>query len=122
MLAFEPDGSRAVMIERRATAAGLSNIRVFAARAEEMTGVPDSSVDFAMSLNSLHHLDNRSRVYSEVSRILRPGGTFYVRDIIWNWLLRHGTRRGDAPSPQMAGFSEARVKLSSRVLEVRLTK
>lgn len=52
---------------------GLSNVRFFAMNAEEMT-FADESFDFVFGSSILHHL-NLENAYSEISRVMRPGGT-----------------------------------------------
>jgi len=43
---------------------------------------PDDSVDLAISLGFLHHIPNVSHVLREVSRVLRSGGVFVLREPI----------------------------------------
>jgi len=44
----------------------------------------DASIDFAYAINVFHHLPNREaqrEAFAEVSRILRPGGVFFIHEI-----------------------------------------
>jgi ubiquinone/menaquinone biosynthesis C-methylase UbiE len=43
--------------------------------------VPDRSFDLVVSSFSLHHWDDPVAVLDEVARILRPGGSFLIRDL-----------------------------------------
>jgi ubiquinone/menaquinone biosynthesis C-methylase UbiE len=45
---------------------------------------PDNSYDFAYAINSIHHLPSKiaqEQMFSEVRRILRPGGVFIIHEI-----------------------------------------
>ncbi|HWK32879.1 MAG TPA: methyltransferase domain-containing protein [Hyphomicrobium sp.] len=44
--------------------------------------LPSRSVDLAVALGVLHHIPNVGRVVGEVSRVLRPGGFFVLREPI----------------------------------------
>ena len=66
---------------------------------------PDSSFDVVFSNGVLHHTPDIAQAFSEVSRVLQPGGEFWVllynRDSVFYWLtlglfdhvLRRGYRR-----------------------------
>lgn len=41
---------------------------------------PSHSVDAILSVDAIHHLPAIDRVLEEISRVLRPGGVFVVRD------------------------------------------
>lgn len=51
---------------------GVSNVKFLAMNAEQMT-FPDDSFDLVYGSGILHHLEYRS-CYSEIARVLRPGG------------------------------------------------
>lgn len=119
---LEPDASRAALIERRAQSAGLKNVRVLQTGVEKMAGVPDSSVDFALSRNSLHHFSDKRAAFAEVKRVLKLGGTMYIRDILKNRLSMHGTRRDELPSLGTFGFSEFQLRVSGWMIEATLKK
>ena len=55
------------------------NVRVRAARAEDMGFVPDRSLDFVLSNVTLCCTSRRSKAVDEIERILRPGGRAYLR-------------------------------------------
>jgi ubiquinone/menaquinone biosynthesis C-methylase UbiE len=50
--------------------------------------LPDASCDFVVSTLSLHHWSRPGEIFSELHRVLRPGGVFLVMDL-----------RRDAPAP-----------------------
>ncbi|MDV3243689.1 MAG: class I SAM-dependent methyltransferase [Nitrososphaerales archaeon] len=118
----EPDTSRAALIERRLLAERLANVRVLVTGAERLADIPDSTIDIAFSLNSIHHFRDRTAAFAEAKRILKLGGRFYVRDIVRSWLTRHGTRREDVTALSSSGFSDRRIKMSSWTLEATFTK
>ena len=45
------------------------------------TKLPSASVDTVVSMAGLHHVEDRSAVFQEVHRILKPGGTFCAADV-----------------------------------------
>jgi SAM-dependent methyltransferase len=47
--------------------------------------LPDGAADLAISLGVLHHIPNVSHVLKEIARVLRPGGTFVLREPI-SWM------------------------------------
>jgi ubiquinone/menaquinone biosynthesis C-methylase UbiE len=42
---------------------------------------PDQSLDLVISTLSLHHWTNPVKVLSEIDRVLKPGGAFYILDL-----------------------------------------
>jgi ubiquinone/menaquinone biosynthesis C-methylase UbiE len=120
--AVEPDPKRAATIRKRAAKGGLQNLEVVQTGVEEMRSISSSSVDVAFSRNSLHHFRNRGEAFAQISRILKEGGSFYIRDAIWTWWTRHGTRREEIPTLDSFGFKNVRVNVSGRTLEAALSK
>lgn len=70
-------------------------------------GLPDASVDVAISIESSEHMEDKPRFFAEVNRVLKPGGRFGVyawlardnpsqRQI--DWLLEPICREGRLPS------------------------
>jgi ubiquinone/menaquinone biosynthesis C-methylase UbiE len=68
--------------------------------ADQMTGIPDASVDVCFSSNFLEHLPNKSvvdRVLAEILRVLKPGGTYvalqpnirFCYDQYWDFYDHH---------------------------------
>jgi ubiquinone/menaquinone biosynthesis C-methylase UbiE len=53
------------------------------AKAERLP-YPSQSMVAVVSCNSMHHYDKPLQVFEEVSRVLLPGGTFYVNDFSQN--------------------------------------
>jgi len=48
----------------------------------ESLPLPDASVDVVLSTDSFHHWDDRAAGVREVARVLRPGGRFFLADIL----------------------------------------
>lgn len=44
-------------------------------------GFADGSIDFATSLGAIHHVANQEAMFSNVARLLRPGGRFVFADV-----------------------------------------
>ena len=66
--------------QRTADKLGTKNVR-FVRSAFEQIDIPDQSVDLVLSNCSINHAADKRRVWSEIRRILRPGGRFVVSDI-----------------------------------------
>jgi SAM-dependent methyltransferase len=49
------------------------------ASAEDLR-IPEASFDFVYLANTIHHVENRPRLYEQVRRALRPGGRFFSWD------------------------------------------
>lgn len=58
---------------------GIANAGFAAGQMEELP-MPDGSVDVVMSDCAINHARDKARVYSEIHRVLRPGGRFVVSD------------------------------------------
>jgi ubiquinone/menaquinone biosynthesis C-methylase UbiE len=118
----EPDPARNERIVGRAESEGLSNVRVLRAKAEDMNEIPDGSVDIAFTVNAMHHFEDKKRALVEIRRVLRIGGSLYVRNIVRGPIIRHGTRRGEVGVLSEAGFSKVEILEVGRYLKARLTK
>jgi SAM-dependent methyltransferase len=50
-----------------------------------------NSFDSVFMLGGIHHVNDRNRLFGEISRVLRPGGMFYFREpvsdfALWRWI------------------------------------
>jgi len=117
----EPDQGRSRRIRDRVASEGLQNVRVLTTGAEQMAEIPSDSIDLAFSAFTLHHFHDMVAAMSEVKRILRKGGTFYVWDTVPGLLMSHGTKPEelDALTP---GFSRFELLRSGRTVKARFTK
>lgn len=62
---------------------GLRNVQLLRGNISTLTQFADASIDAVMSTMALHHLPDEetlARTYSEVARILKPGGGVYMVD------------------------------------------
>ncbi len=64
-----------------AAAAGLANVEVRKGIIEELP-VDDASVDWVISNCVINLSPEKDRVFAEIARVLRPGGTMLVSDIV----------------------------------------
>ena len=60
----------------------------------DATKVPlaDESVDSVAMLGGIHHVNDREGLFREIARILKPGGRFYWREPVSDFLLWRGLR------------------------------
>jgi len=122
VFAVEPDADRIRMIKRRCDAARLTNVRFLEKKAEEMSQIVSESLDLVFSMYALHHFDSLERGLSEIRRILRPGGRFYVIDIMKGRIFRHGSKRQDLEVLAKSGFAKFELLGLGRLVKARLTK
>jgi ubiquinone/menaquinone biosynthesis C-methylase UbiE len=54
------------------------NVIFMTANAQDLSGIPDSAFDVVVSFETIEHLLSMEAYLDEMSRILRPGGTFLV--------------------------------------------
>jgi SAM-dependent methyltransferase len=51
-----------------------------------------ASVDTVFMLGGIHHVNNRRKLFVEIARILRPGGRFYFREPVSDFVLWRAIR------------------------------
>lgn len=102
----------------------------------DATAIPldDATVDTVVCFTMLHHVDTvaaQDRLFAEVARVLRPGGTFAGTDSLDSDGFR-GLHEGDVCQPvdpdtmpdrlRTAGFTEARTDRSEHAMRFRATR
>src|SRR5438128_1044807 len=51
-----------------------------------MKNIPDVSIDFAYSRGVMEHVEDINGAYSEIARVLRPGGTYlFLTPNMWDY-------------------------------------
>jgi SAM-dependent methyltransferase len=95
---------------------------------------PDLSFDSAVSFTMLHHVQSaalQDRLFAEVARVLRPGGTFAGTDSVYSRFLRllHVFDTMVLVDPatlpprlERAGFTEIRVDTNPYAFRFRARK
>ena len=79
VVAIEPVADLRRVIEAHCAEAGIGNVRVVGAAATELDAhVPRGSIDSALIVQSLHHFDQRERIFEALGRAVRPGGRLYL--------------------------------------------
>lgn len=67
----------------------------------ELLNLPESSFDIVYIANTIHHIRNRRRLFQQIRRTLKPGGSFFSWDpLAYNpviWVYRRMARRVRAP-------------------------
>ncbi|MCE5311541.1 MAG: methyltransferase domain-containing protein [Nitrospiraceae bacterium] len=66
-----------------ASAAGCSNIEFLLADAESLP-LPDSLIDIAIVNGILNLNPERSKIFSELSRVVKSGGSVYAAELVYN--------------------------------------
>jgi ubiquinone/menaquinone biosynthesis C-methylase UbiE len=54
--------------------------------------IPSNSIDNVFIFGGIHHVPNRKLLFSEVSRILKPGGHFYFREPVSDFFIWRALR------------------------------
>lgn len=72
---------------KNAHEAGVSNYETRLGRAEEMP-IESSSVDLVVTQSSLHEWENPRMGFSEIFRVLKPGGGLILKDYNRGWLSK----------------------------------
>jgi len=119
--AVEPDPTRSDKIRKRIASEGVKNVSVLTAGAEELGGIPSGSIDLAFSAFSIHHFKDRKAALSEIKRVLRSGGVFYVWDRVPGGIIRHGTRVEEL-NTLSEGFASFELLDAERTIRARFMK
>lgn len=72
----------------------LQNIRFLVGNAQEMKNIPDNSCDIVISIESAFHYPDKDAFLKELNRVLVPGGSFLIADILTTRKEYEGYRAG----------------------------
>jgi ubiquinone/menaquinone biosynthesis C-methylase UbiE len=81
VVAFDLTPQMLTKARQRCSAAGLNNVAFREGNAAELP-FADATFDAVVTRLSVHHFDRPGRVMSEIFRVLRPGGSFVIADVI----------------------------------------
>ncbi len=79
---FNVNGAQVEVARRRVLAAGLGDEIALFARSALHTGLDDGWADRVVALESAFHFPSRARFFAEAARLLRPGGTIALADLV----------------------------------------
>lgn len=100
---------------------GLSNIRAIKTDAADLSMIPSKSVDIALFIYSLHHIDRKIDAISEALRIVKPGGKVFILDPIWERFFFHGLKNHEIKRIIEVFNSEARFNVIKKLWQVMIT-
>jgi SAM-dependent methyltransferase len=88
----------------------------------------DQQFDAVLMLGGIHHVNDRDRLFAEVRRILKPGGSLIWREPIddfplWRWIRRavyrgSSTLQADTEKPLRLEETKAQLERAGLALEV----
>jgi ubiquinone/menaquinone biosynthesis C-methylase UbiE len=81
VVAFDLTPQMLTKAAHRCAEAGLDNVKFREGNAAELP-LADAAFDAVVTRLSVHHFDRPSRAMSEIFRVLRPGGSFVIADVI----------------------------------------
>ena len=87
IIGIDPSPQMLEVARRNADEAGVANYHTRLGAAEHMP-LQANSVTLVVTQGSLHEWDRVQEGFSEILRVLRPGGSLIVKDFNRNWLSR----------------------------------
>lgn len=112
--ATELTGPQRAEIAEAARDAGLSQLRVVAAR-ERTTGLPEACCDAVYLRTVLHHIGSRDAYAGELRRSLKPGGRLAIIDFGPGNFLHLGGSHGITPDQTIESMTKAGFRLERRI-------
>ena len=79
---FNVNGAQVAVARDRARRAGLDDVVALFAGSAMTTGLDDGSADRVLALESAFHFPDRPGFFAEAARLLRPGGTIALADLV----------------------------------------
>lgn len=89
--AFDLDPRMVALAEKRLASRG-DSVRLWVGDAETIPS-PVATYDAVFDFGIIHHVPSWRNVLREVRRVLRPGGRFYVEEVLARFILNPLTRR-----------------------------
>jgi arsenite methyltransferase len=89
------DANEAMLAAARGRATGIANVRFVRADLAAVP-LPDGAANVVVSNCAINHAPDKSAVYREVHRLLRPGGRFAISDVIAERELPEAVRQDAA--------------------------
>lgn len=117
--AFDIDPRMVGLAEERVARYGPC-VRVFVGDAQAVDA-PDASQDAVVDFGILHHVPDWQHALFEVSRVLRPGGTFYFEDILQG-ITRTWPMSTLFDHPQTTQFTAAQLRAGLEIAGLRVTR
>jgi ubiquinone/menaquinone biosynthesis C-methylase UbiE len=87
IIGVDPAGELLEIARKNADEAGISNYETRLGRAEEMP-IGSDCVDLVVTQSSLHEWDDPQKGFSEILRVLKPGGSLMLKDYNRDWLSK----------------------------------
>ncbi|MEJ2561026.1 MAG: class I SAM-dependent methyltransferase, partial [Anaerolineae bacterium] len=85
IIGVDLSGEMLEIAKKNADKAGMSNYETRLGRAEKIP-IESNSVDLVVTQSSLHEWENPRQGFSEIFRILKPGGSLILKDYNRAWL------------------------------------
>lgn len=85
IIGVDPSSEMLKIASKNADEAGMSNYETRLGRAEEMP-IESESVNLVVTQSSLHEWENPQKGFSEIFRVLKPGGSLMLKDYNRDWL------------------------------------
>lgn len=87
IIGVDPSSEMLKIARKNADEAGMSNYETRLGKAEEIP-IESNSVDLVVTQSSLHEWENPQKGFSEIFRVLKPGGSLILKDYNREWLSK----------------------------------
>ncbi len=109
---YAPENITAINISEAQLSAGRERVpgAAFLRMDAAQLDFPAAYFDAVMCVEAAHHFNTRDRFFGEALRVLKPGGSLVLTDMMFNGVLRHVAGLGDVPRanflPDIASYRE----------------
>ncbi|MFC2089833.1 class I SAM-dependent methyltransferase [Bacteroidota bacterium] len=92
------NASNIEIAKKEASRLGLADIEFETGDAQNLVNIPDNSFDIVINIESAFHYSDKQAFLKEIDRIMKPGGTFILADILTRsvrnkWIWRFWKRK-----------------------------